>query len=296
MIELTKIMDDPNGIVSKLIFEDGDTIAETVAYKFEDRGVVCFSVQSGCRVGCSFCGTGKRFIRNLLGIEMHVQVQEALKVIGERKKIQLMSMSMGEPMDNWMELKRYYMYMMKPTYPDFHFYVSTVGLDNSEALTDFLDFGKRDPNFGLQFSLHHHKDEKRKILLGNYPKLLDLDILRKYGILWTAYTGKPCYWNYIISKENNNHNAIYEVVKGMHLTCSVQCNINELSQADIEPVQEFATKIRSKINTISDWSGSCGTEVSVFNPAGQDTIGGGCGQLLFVQERMKDLGIEKQAL
>jgi 23S rRNA (adenine2503-C2)-methyltransferase len=31
-----------------------------------------------------------------------------------------------------------------------------------------------------------------------------------------------------------------------------------------------------------------GYDVRVFDPAGQDTIGGGCGQLWFVQQWMKD--------
>ena len=31
----------------------------------------------------------------------------------------------------------------------------------------------------------------------------------------------------------------------------------------------------------------CGFDVRVFDPAGQDDIGGGCGQLWFVQDWMK---------
>lgn len=71
MITITKRLDDPSGVVSKLVFEGTEgAIVETVAYRYEDRGVICFSCQSGCPIGCTFCGTGKKFIRSLSAGEM----------------------------------------------------------------------------------------------------------------------------------------------------------------------------------------------------------------------------------
>jgi 23S rRNA (adenine2503-C2)-methyltransferase len=60
------------------------------------------------------------------------------------------------------------------------------------------------------------------------------------------------------------------------ITCSVMCNVNRKKQGDPEPAEEFAGKLTK-----------CGLNVKIFNPAGQDTIGGGCGQLHYVQEFLK---------
>ena len=66
-----KVLDDNN--ISKFIFETDDMVAESVLYKYnsyKDRTVICCSVQSGCKIGCSFCGTGKHFVRNLTSNEI----------------------------------------------------------------------------------------------------------------------------------------------------------------------------------------------------------------------------------
>ena len=99
-MKLKKVIIDPQEHVAKFIFADDKAITEVVAYKYQNRGVVCFSTMSGCPVGCVFCGTGKKFIRNLTFGEMITQIEIALEWIGKQDKIQIMAMSMGEPMLN----------------------------------------------------------------------------------------------------------------------------------------------------------------------------------------------------
>jgi len=277
---LTKILHDPNGIVSKLIFEDGDAIWETVAYRHENRGVVCFSVQSGCRVGCVFCGTGKNFIRDLTTEEMKQQVDEALAIIGEREDIQLMCMSMGEPMDNWNSVRDYAgsldeLFREKNPWA---FFVSTVGLNDERVWQDFVRMGKIIKRFGLQISLHQWNETKRFTLLGKFPKLMSISDLRESGTFWTKACKKPCYWNYICFGNETDEDAaeVHRICRGMHVTCSVLCDTSQAAKADPTPAIEFANKLLA----LGD------IDVSVFDPAGQDTIGGGCGQLLYVQEKL----------
>lgn len=279
MLKLTKTLDDPSGIVSKLIFEDEETIAEAVAYRYKNRGVICISVQSGCPVGCSFCGTGRKYVRDLLFSELMLQVQEGLEVIGKRDKTQIMTMSMGEPMLNWDEIEAAAGWVLANN--AHHFYISTVGIDDAEVLGRLLFMGKTFQNFGLQFSLHHYNEIERQKLLGNYPNLLPLVTMESFARFWTLYTGKKCYFNYIC-RGNETPTDAYEVaaiVDGMHLTCSVLCNTEGMIKTDPSAAIRFAEMVRGQID--------CNVEVSVFDPAGQDTIGGGCGQLLYVQEKLK---------
>jgi 23S rRNA (adenine2503-C2)-methyltransferase len=74
--EIKKI-DSSNLDVSKYVFEKPDAVAEAVLYKYptyKERTVICCSTQSGCPVGCRFCGAGDNFVRSLTGKEIHQQV------------------------------------------------------------------------------------------------------------------------------------------------------------------------------------------------------------------------------
>jgi 23S rRNA (adenine2503-C2)-methyltransferase len=285
MIKLTKTLNDPSGIVKKLIFEDNQgAIAESVVYNYKDRGVVCFSVQSGCPVGCAFCGTGKRFIRNLASTEIIEQMFAGIDHLKDCNNIQLMSMSMGEPMLNYTQLMNAWNYI--DTIYDTSLYISTVGLRNPIILGKLLDDGACHKKLGLQFSLHHWDDRKRRKLLGSYPDLMSVSETTHYARLWSIWTGKPTYFNYICTGKETREDAykVSRIVEGNHLTCSVLCNTNGLIAGDPKPAINFSSMILD-INPSID--------ISVFDPAGQDTIGGGCGQLLYVQEKLNH-GIQKR--
>lgn len=74
----TKRIDSTDANVSKYVFDFGNAVAEAVLYKYptyEERTVICCSTQSGCPVGCRFCGAGDAFVRSLTGDEIVAQVQ-----------------------------------------------------------------------------------------------------------------------------------------------------------------------------------------------------------------------------
>lgn len=105
-----KVFKSSDTNVSKFVFEfekPTKAIAEAVLYRYENfkkRTVICCSIQSGCPVGCTFCGTGKFYVRNLSSHEIIRQVEVVLESIDcrtdEIEKFQIMFMSMGEPMLN----------------------------------------------------------------------------------------------------------------------------------------------------------------------------------------------------
>ena len=76
-----KVFESSEGNVFKYVFTERDYVAESVLYKYDDfykRTVICCSTQSGCPVGCKFCGTGNRFIRNLTTDEIVNQIKTIL--------------------------------------------------------------------------------------------------------------------------------------------------------------------------------------------------------------------------
>ena len=66
-----KLISAYDGTVKYLFsFHDGETV-ESVLMKYHHGYTSCISTQVGCRMGCSFCATGKSgFSRNLTASEM----------------------------------------------------------------------------------------------------------------------------------------------------------------------------------------------------------------------------------
>jgi 23S rRNA (adenine2503-C2)-methyltransferase len=281
MIQHTKTIEDPSNVVSKLLFEDDKAIAEAVAYRYEDRGVVCFSVQSGCPVGCVFCGTGNQFLRNLSSDEMHLQIKAGLQVVGKRDKVQLMSMSMGDPMLNWGNVKPVAEFYLGDNQT--YFFVSTVGFNKPDVLNEIINLGKHYSRFGLQFSLHEIDETKRRALFRNTQlPYLSIPELIKWGHKFTSETGNRAYYNYIVKDYcPATVEALAGAFRGLHVTFSVLCNTEKMESGNPDAAIQMA-------NAVFQASGG-EVECSTFDPAGQDTVGGGCGQLLFVQEKMKGL-------
>jgi 23S rRNA (adenine2503-C2)-methyltransferase len=71
---------------------------ETVFLPDGKRRTVCISTQSGCRMGCSFCATGRYGFRgNLTAGEI---VNQVISLPGSGEINHVVLMGMGEPMDN----------------------------------------------------------------------------------------------------------------------------------------------------------------------------------------------------
>ena len=173
-----KIFESSDTNVKKFVFEWGASavtkkgIAEAVLYRYGEyakRTVICCSVQSGCPVGCTFCGTGKFFVRNLDWHEIVEQVTTVLSTIDcdtkDIEKFQIMFMSMGEPFLNYTNLE-FAIEALHDKYPNAQLLVSTSAPSTLyHAMSEFIELSKRIPQVGLQFSVHESTDEARAKLL-----------------------------------------------------------------------------------------------------------------------------------
>lgn len=278
MITKTKRFDDPSGIVSKFIFEDDNTIAETVVYRYADRGVICFSVQSGCKIGCAFCGTGKTFIRDLTKEEMCLQIDTGLELLDGCDKIQLMSMSMGEPLHNFENIP-----VIEYLEKDYYFFISSVFPNDGYSPLNLLPIAEKYPKFGVQCSLHHWSEGSRYKLLGSYSNLYKISEIKEFSCMYYEKCNRPMYFNYIAkgNEEEDNIKDLCDIVEHGHITVSVLCP-KEFKAGDPTNAKRVASMILDYKPT---------QPIKLFDPAGQDTIGGGCGQLLYVQEKFKELNI-----
>jgi 23S rRNA (adenine2503-C2)-methyltransferase len=71
---------------------------ETVYIPDNKRNTVCVSTQSGCRIGCSFCETGRYGFRG--DLSAGEIVNQVLSIPDANKVTHVVFMGMGEPMDN----------------------------------------------------------------------------------------------------------------------------------------------------------------------------------------------------
>ena len=276
--------------VSKFVFKTDDAVAEAVLYKYptyEERTVICCSTQSGCPVGCRFCGAGDHFVRSLKAAEIVRQPQYLLEQTGvdpqKIKKLQIMFMSMGEPMYNFDELEKAIV-ALHTAYPNAKLLVSSSAPKNPKAFHKLNELSKRIDAIGLQFSVHESTDEARRQLIPSAT--MDLIDIAKTGIEWAVASGRRPFFNYCVHEKNNTKEDVERLAdlfnpKFWECTISVICEREESVAAANERQRQLA----------NDFSGlmlEAGYNVRVFNPAGQDTIGGGCGQLWFVQSWMKE--------
>ena len=288
-----KVFDSSEGNVWKYVFTSDDMIAEAVLYKyntFYDRTVICCSVMSGCPVGCRFCGTGARFVRNLKAEEIVNQIEIVLKdkgLIGDMnekcKKLQFMFMSMGEPMLNWENVEKA-IRVLNSRFNNAQLLLSTVGIDDDDTFSKIIDLSKEIDKIGLQFSIHKSCDEDRNELIP-YRKKMNLEKIRDAGIVWHHETGRHPFLNYCVDGANNTEADFDRLTKlfspvVFNFTFSVVCssdeNMKDKSFRKLDTIKKFQDKFLSK-----------GYNVRIFDPAGQDDIGGGCGQLWYVQKWLK---------
>lgn len=195
-----KVLRSSDTNVFKFVFTKSDVAVEAVLYRygsFRKRTVICCSTQCGCPVGCSFCGTGRGFVRSLYSDEIVDQIQQVMEIVeqdcpsSEIEKFQIMFMSMGKP-----------------------FYNYCVHAWNSS----------------------------------------DADVARLVSLF------NPAVWE---------------------TTLSVICEKDETVKASHERqlplIWDFSRRLLEK-----------GASVRIFDPAGQDDIGGGCGQLWFFQKWLRE--------
>jgi len=283
------IFESGNKIVTKFVFDFDGAIAEAILYKYEDRVVICCSTQSGCKVGCKFCGTGEKFIRNLNSKEIEAQVLEILRyknlldINDSDKRFQIMFMSMGEPMRNWDNVSDS-IKNLHCNLPNAELLISTVGIKDDITKFRIIELSKQIKKIGLQFSIHKSNNVDRHKLIP-HKDVMGLWEIRDFGIKWSVETGRPVYLNYCVDGTNNKFENYVELHNIFSKSCfnftfSVICSKDET-------MKEAGYKNIEKIRLFEDYFIKGGYNTRIFNPDGQDDIGGGCGQLWYFQNAIK---------
>jgi 23S rRNA (adenine2503-C2)-methyltransferase len=134
--------------------------------------------------------------------------------------------------------------------------------------------------------MHAMYEEERDRIIP-FKNKMGLRKLRDAGISWNQATGRQVFLNYCVGTTIMfNLDRVFDMFSPINfaLTFSVVCESENGRKRD-KVVQEMTTAM---MYTIHQRSLSEGYNVRQFDPAGQDDIGGGCGQLWYVQQWMKE--------
>ncbi len=280
-------LDSSNSNVWKYVFEKPDAVAEAVLYRyptFEDRTVICCSTQSGCPVGCRFCGAGDAFVRSLSAQEIYSQVSHLLDSNGidqaKVERMQIMFMSMGEPMLNQGALF-VAIRALHASYPRARLLISTSAPDVDYVALRALS--QEVPAIGLQFSVHESTDRARDKLIP-FKRKLTLEQIAREGQEWATATGRRPFFNYCAHPGNVGTEDV-ERLEALFDPSVWECTVSVVCERD-EHVAAANERQRELAETFMGKMVAHGYSTRRFDPAGQDDIGGGCGQLWFVQDWM----------
>ena len=137
---------------------------ESVLIPMEAGVTLCISSQIGCRMGCTFCETGRMgLIRHLRAEEIVAQAAFAKREL--RKQVRnIVFMGMGEPLDNFEEVMRAVMVLTDPAgggWGPSRITISTSG--HVEGIYRLID--EADPAINLAVSVNAPNDASRQKIM-----------------------------------------------------------------------------------------------------------------------------------
>ncbi len=250
---------------------DGEYV-EGVLMRYHHGRTICISSQVGCKMGCTFCATGKSgFSRSLTASEMIAQIRSAELDCGERIS-NVVLMGMGEPFDNYENVIRFLKLVSSEDSLCIgmrHITISTCGI--VPRMRDFADLRLQ---CGLSVSLHAPNDEARSRTMPinrRYPIKEVMDASRYY----IEKTNRRITFEYALIDGENDSDAAARELAG--LLKGLLCHVNLIPVNIVTGAGYRKSSIKRQqafVNILSEE----GINATVRRTLGSD-IDASCGQL-----------------
>lgn len=254
----------------KMLFKTASgKLIETVTIPEDERLTICVSSQVGCRMNCEFCMTGKMgFHESLSAAEILNQVYS---VPNSENLTNLVFMGMGEPLDNYRNVKKASDLLMADyglAWSPKRITLSTIGLKSN--LRRFLDESK----CHLAVSLHNPVSEQRLAMMPiekTMPAAEVIELLREYD--WSHQ--RRLSFEYIMF-DGVNDSPLYarELAK---LLAGLDCRIN-LIRFHVIPMSKLRPSTNENMVKFRDFLTAKGFICTIRASRGED-ISAACGML-----------------
>lgn len=213
-LEVDHIVTSENGQTTKILFKtkSWDLIESVIMRHLSGRNTLCVSCQAGCPMACTFCATGKLWLkRNLEFSEIIEQIMYAAKLLNDEWAVlrNVVYMGMWEPFLNYDNLKKSIEIacnQKKINLANRRVTVSTCGI--VPGIKKFMvDF----PQTSLAISIHAPNDEIRKSIMP-VDHTYNLEKLMTALDEYVAKTNKRIFYEYImLNGVNDNIKLAYEL-------------------------------------------------------------------------------------
>ncbi len=258
----------------KYLFElsDGELI-ESVLMNYKHGYSMCLSTQAGCKMGCSFCSTGKcGFSRNLSSSEILAQIESAQLDSGI-KISNIVLMGMGEPLDNYPNVLKFLKLVTSPDGLNIgarHISLSTCGL-----VDKIYKLAEEKMPITLSVSLHAPNDEIRNKIM-KINRKWNIKELIKACEDYISYTNRRISFEYAMIDNLNDTpecaNELAELLKGM------LCHVNLIPLNGAHQESRLKKSPNNRIYQFKQVLEKRGITTTIRRTLGED-IEASCGQL-----------------
>ena len=242
---------------------------ETVYLPDSKRKTVCVSVQSGCRMGCPFCLTGRYgFKGNLTAGEI---INQIISLPGSEDITHVVFMGMGEPMDNLEEVLKACDIITSDwglSISPRNVTVSSVGI--TPYIKEFL--GRSECNFTLSLYSSFTEERARVVPVEKiYPACEIIEMMKVFPLKKKRRLSLA----YVMIKDFNDTDKHLAELKNMLAGTSIRINLLTYHQAKIDQNQSSSDERMQyfKHNLVTS-----GISASIRKSRGED-ISAACGLL-----------------
>ncbi len=212
------------GATGKFLLRTEDQLEiESVLIPMQAGGTLCVSSQIGCRMGCSFCETGRMgLLRHLTTREIVNQLFVARFHLGFEVR-NLVFMGMGEPLDNYEQVMQAIRVLTDPHgfgLGIHHITLSTSG--RVESIYRLME--EKQPIPHLAISLNAPTDELRNRLMP-INRLYPLQALYDAMHAYNTKTGKQILVAYVLMKGQNDTLAHADLLAAYLRGLNVKVNL-----------------------------------------------------------------------
>lgn len=244
-----------------LVRKEGDTqkfllrthdgqMVESVCIPMKTLMTLCVSSQVGCRMGCTFCETGRMgLIRNLTASEIVSQVYAARFMLNSPIR-NVVFMGMGEPFDNYDEVKQAIRILSDQNGLAIGMHRITVSTSGkTDAILRLGDDPDIKPN--LAVSLNAPNDALRSKIMPHNRKE-NLENLRETIQTYCKKTSRQVLVAYVLMKgvnDSSTHaNELIDYVSGLDVKVNLipynAQSVDRFQPPDNEVVEDFAAALR----------------------------------------------------
>jgi len=248
---------------------------EDGSVKHQERYTVCISSQVGCKVGCAFCLTAKGgFMRNLTAGEIVEQVRLIKKDndIAANRRVNLVYMGMGEPLDNLPEVAKSVKVFAEEEGMAIATHRQTISTSGLSSKIEKL--GKMELGINLAISLHAVDDDLRQTLMP-INKAYNIASIIEAVKNFPVNDRKRVMFEYLVIKDVNDD--ISAAKKLLSLLDGIKSKVN-LIYFNPYGGTEFKRPSEEDMKTFQEYLTSRGLHCTIRESKGLD-ISAACGQL-----------------